>query len=267
MTESTLRLAAFLGVLLALLLAERLVPWAQPRPLGWRRWVPNFGLVALGAALLRLGMPFVAVGAAAWAQGQGLGLLRGLPLWAGVAASIVLLDLVIYAQHRVFHRVPLLWRLHRVHHADPELDASSGLRFHPIEIWLSMWVKIAAAVALGLPPEGVVAFEILLNASSMFEHAAIRIPPRLDRVLGWLIVTPRQHRIHHSERPEETDSHYGFFLSVWDRVFGSWRGSHQGELVLGVRGWRAADQQEIGALLAQPFRSASPGSDRAPGGA
>jgi sterol desaturase/sphingolipid hydroxylase (fatty acid hydroxylase superfamily) len=253
MTESTLRLAAFLGVLLALLLAERLVPWAQPRPLGWRRWVPNFGLVALGAALLRLGMPFVAVGAAAWAQGQGLGLLRGLPLWAGVAASIVLLDLVIYAQHRVFHRVPLLWRLHRVHHADPELDASSGLRFHPIEIWLSMWVKIAAVVALGLPPEGVVAFEILLNASSMFEHAAIRLPPGVDRALGSIIVTPRQHRIHHSERPEETDSHYGFFLSVWDRLFGTWRGTHQGELVLGVRGWRDPDRQGLWALLRQPF--------------
>ena len=147
------------------------------------------------------------------------------------------------------------------------MDASTGLRFHPIELWLSMLVKMAAVVALGLPPEGVVAFEIVLNAASMFEHAAIRIPPRLDRALGWLVVTPRQHRIHHSERPEETDSHYGFFLSIWDRLLGTWRGAHQGELVLGVRGWRAADQQGLVPLLAQPFRRSAPGSVRAPRGA
>lgn len=257
MSEASIRLAAFLGVLAVLLVAERIAPWAQPRPLGWRRWPANFGLVALGAAALRFAMPFAAVGAAAWAEARGVGLLQGLPGWAGIAASIVLLDLTIYWQHRVFHRVPVLWRLHRVHHADPELDATSGLRFHPIEIWLSMWVKIAAVVMLGLPPEGVVAFEILLNASSMFEHAAIRLPPRLDAALGWIIVTPRQHRIHHSERPEETDSHYGFFLSVWDRLFRSWRGAHQGELVLGVRGWRDPDRQGLWALLRQPFQASN----------
>jgi sterol desaturase/sphingolipid hydroxylase (fatty acid hydroxylase superfamily) len=254
-SEASLRLAAFLGVLALLLLAERLVPWAQPHPLGWRRWIPNFGLVALGAVVVRFGLPLAAVGAAAWAEARGVGLMNwaGLPLWASLPLTIVLFDLAIYLQHRVFHAVPVLWRLHRVHHADPEMDASTGLRFHPIELWLSMVIKIVLAVALGAPPEGVVLFEILLNATSLFEHAAIRIPPRLDRALGWVIVTPNLHRIHHSEREHETNSHYGFCLSVWDRLFGTWRGRWEGELVLGVQGYRAVEEQTLPRLLVQPF--------------
>jgi sterol desaturase/sphingolipid hydroxylase (fatty acid hydroxylase superfamily) len=257
-TEASLRLAAFLGVLALLLLAERLIPWAQPHPLGWRRWLPNLGLVALGGVAVRFGLPLAAVGAALWAQAQGIGLLNWLdvPLWAGILLTVVLFDLLIYFQHRVFHAVPLLWRLHRVHHADPEMDATTGVRFHPVEIWISMVVKIAAAVALGAPPEGVVAFEILLNATSLFEHAAIRIPPALDRALGWVIVTPNLHRIHHSEREHETNSHYGFCLSLWDRIFGTWRGRWEGELVLGVRGWRAVPEQTLPRLLTQPFAGA-----------
>lgn len=257
MTEATLRLTAFLGVLALLLAAERLIPWNVPRPLGWRRWIPNFGLVALGAVTVRFLMPLAAVGAAFWAQSRGIGLMNSLdmPAWLAIPATIVLLDLVIYAQHRVFHAVPALWRLHRVHHADSEMDASTGLRFHPIEIWLSMWVKILVAVALGTPPEGIIAFEIILNAASMFEHAAIAIPPKLNRVLSWVIVTPDQHRIHHSERPEETNSHYGFCLSIWDRIFGSWRGRWEGELVLGIPGYREPREQHVLSLLTQPFRT------------
>lgn len=253
--EATLRLGAFAAVLLLLLAAERLLPWAQPRPLGWRRWWPNFGLVALGSLLVRFALPLAAVGAAIWAERQGIGLMNwlDLPLWAALPLTVVLLDLLIYGQHRVFHAVPVLWRLHRVHHADPEMDATTGVRFHPFEIWISMVVKIAAAVALGAPPEGVIAFEILLNAASLFEHAAIRIPPRLDRALGLVIVTPNLHRIHHSEREAETNSHFGFCLSVWDRLFGTWRGRWEGDLVLGVRGWRAAEEQTLPRLLAQPF--------------
>lgn len=265
MTEGTLRLAAFLGVLAALLLAERLAPWANPRPLGWRRWAPNLTLVAIGSVAVRFGLPLVAVGAAAWAQAHGFGLFHWLevPFWPAVMLTVVGLDLLIYWQHRLFHAVPWLWRLHRVHHADPEMDATTGLRFHPVEIWLSMLVKIAAAVALGLPPEGVVAFEIVLNAASMFEHAAIRLPAGLDRVLSWVIVTPRQHRIHHSERPEETASHFGFFLSLWDRLFRTWRGAYQGRLVLGVRGYSSPAQQGVLPMLAQPFtRRSAPDTAR-----
>lgn len=255
-SEATWRLAAFLGVLALLLLAERIIPWGGPRPLGARRWVANLGLVALGAVLVRLTLPLAAVGAAFWAQRADLGLMNrlDLPLWASLPLTVVAFDLLIYLQHRVFHAVPALWALHRVHHADPEMDATTGLRFHPVEIWLSMLVKMAAAVALGAPPEGVLAFEIILNAASLFEHAAIRLPPGLDRALGWVIVTPRLHRIHHSEREEETNSHYGFCLSVWDRLFGTWRGRWEGELVLGVRGWRAAEEQTLPRLLVQPFR-------------
>lgn len=254
--EATLRLAAFLGVLALLVAAERLIPWSQPRPLGWRRWLPNLGLVALGALLVRFGLPLAAVGAAAWAEARGIGLMNwaGLPLWASLPLTVLLFDLAIYLQHRVFHAVPALWRLHRVHHADPELDASTGVRFHPLELWLSMVIKVALAVALGAPPEGVVLFEVLLNAASLFSHAAIALPPRLEAALARVIVTPGLHRIHHSEREHETNSHYGFCLSVWDRLFGTWRGRWEGELVLGVREWRAPEEQTLPRLLAQPFR-------------
>jgi len=256
LSEATLRLGAFLGVFALLLAAERLIPWNVPRPLGWRRWLPNLTLVALGGVTVRFLMPLAAVGAAIWAQSQGIGLFNWLdiPFWLALPLTVVLLDLLIYFQHRIFHAVPWLWRLHRVHHADPEMDASTGLRFHPIEIWLSMWVKIAAALALGAPPEGIIAFEIILNAASLFEHAAIHIPPRLDRALGWVIVTPSLHRIHHSEREEETNSHYGFCLSVWDRIFGTWRGTWVGALVLGIRGYRAPTEQRVLPMLTQPFR-------------
>ncbi|MDB5415133.1 MAG: sterol desaturase family protein [Rubritepida sp.] len=255
-SEAIIRLAAFLGVLALLLVGERLIPWQVPRPLGWRRWVPNLGLVALGSVLVRFTLPFAAVGVAIWAQSRGLGLLNWLdtPGWLAIPLTVVIFDLLIYGQHRATHAIPWLWRLHRVHHADPEMDATTGLRFHPIEIWLSMLLKMAAALALGAPPAGMVAFEIILNATSLFEHAAIRIPARLDRALAWVIVTPRLHRIHHSERQEETDSHYGFCLSVWDRIFGSWRGAPKGELVLGVIGYRAAGEQRVLPLLTQPFR-------------
>ena len=253
--EATLRLGAFAGVLATLILAERLLPWAHPRPRGMRRWWPNLGLVAVGSLLVRLTLPLAAVAAAIWALARGIGVMNwlDLPLWAAIPLTVVVFDLLIYFQHRVFHHVPWLWRLHRVHHADPEMDATTGVRFHPVEIWLSMVIKIACAVALGAPPEGILAFEIILNATSLFEHAAIHLPPKLDRALGWVIVTPNLHRIHHSEREHETNSHYGFCLSLWDRLFGTWRGRWEGELVLGVRDHRAPDRQTLRRLLTQPL--------------
>lgn len=255
--EPAIRLGAFLGVLLILLALERLVPWGHARPLGLRRWPGNIGLAFAGSLLVRAAVPAAAVGAAAWAEGRGLGLFLalGVPGWVSMPLSVVLLDLLIYWQHRVTHAVPLLWRLHRVHHADPELDATSALRFHPVEILLSMALKMAAVVALGAPAAGVLAFEVLLNATAMFNHAAIRLPPRLERVLRLGLVTPDMHRTHHSEIRAETDSCYGFCLPWWDRIFGSYRDAPRaGEgVVIGVEGWRAPAEQRLDRLLLQPI--------------
>jgi sterol desaturase/sphingolipid hydroxylase (fatty acid hydroxylase superfamily) len=229
--------------------------------MGRRRWVHNLGLLAVGSVLVRLLVPAAAMGAAFWAQSRGFGLLAALdlPLWAGIVLTVVLLDLLIYFQHRVFHAVPFLWRLHRVHHADTEMDATTGLRFHPVEILLSVFIKMAAVLALGAPPEGVLLFEILLNASSMFEHAAITLPPRLDAALRRVIVTPSLHRIHHSVRREETDSNFGFNLSIWDQWFGTLRRHYQGELHLGIGAFAAPRDQRLDQLLVQPWSADSGG--------
>lgn len=261
--EPLVRLLAFFGVLGALMLLEQWRPWAHPRPLGRRRWPANFGLAVLSLLALRALLPAAAMGAAFWAEARDLGLLRvvAMPPWASIPLAFVLLDLLIYWQHRATHAIPLLWRLHRVHHADPELDASSGLRFHPIEIVGSMLLKVAAVVALGAPPVAVLAFEIALNAGAMFSHAAIALPPRLARALGWVVVTPDMHRIHHSERRDETDSCYGFFLPWWDWWFGTWRPAPVGRLVLGIPGWREQDEQRLHRLLLQPARAAPSAPD------
>lgn len=257
--EAVIRLSAFLAVLVAMALLEHAFP-RRPQRLAWRRWPSNFGLVAISSALLRLVAPAGAVGVAVWAEARGIGLfpMLGMPSWVAVPVTVVLLDLLIYFQHRVFHAVPLLWRLHRVHHADPELDASSGLRFHPIEILLSLAIKAAAVVALGAPPEGVLLFEVLLNATSLFSHANLALPGWLDRPLRMVLVTPDMHRVHHSEIREETDSDFGFCLSCWDRIFGTYRAEPaKGQLgmLIGVRGFRTDDEQRIDRLLVQPFRA------------
>lgn len=253
MSADLLRPAAFLAVLALALLLERRWTSGLPRPLGRRRWLPNLSLVAIGSVLARLLVPAGAVGAALWAEARGIGLLHGAPAPLAWAATILLLDLAIYLQHRVFHAVPWLWRLHQVHHADPEVDATTGVRFHPLELLLSLLLKAALAAALGAPPEAVVAFEILLNASSVLTHADVALPPRLERGMRAVLVTPALHRIHHSERPEEERSHYGFCLSVWDRLLGTWRGQAAEPLVLGVPGLRAPDRQRLGPLLAMPL--------------
>jgi sterol desaturase/sphingolipid hydroxylase (fatty acid hydroxylase superfamily) len=256
MYETMLRLAAFLSILGLLMLAEQIAPWRVARPLGRRRWLHNLGLLAVGSVLVRLLVPAAAMGAAFWAQGRGFGLLPALdlPLWASIVLTVVLLDLLIYFQHRIFHAVPLLWRLHRVHHADTEMDATTGLRFHPLELLLSVFIKIAAVVVLGAPPEGVLVFEVILNASSMFEHAAITLPPRLDAALRRVIITPSLHRIHHSERREETDSNFGFNLSLWDQWFGTLRREHSGALRLGIGAYGTPRDQRLDQLLLQPIR-------------
>jgi sterol desaturase/sphingolipid hydroxylase (fatty acid hydroxylase superfamily) len=190
-----------------------------------QRWPGNLGIVALNSALLWLLFPVAAVGFAAFARGQGWGMLNYLPLpfWLEVVLALVLLDLVIYLQHVMMHAVPLLWRLHRLHHADPDYDLTTGARFHPLEIILSMALKLAAVAALGPPVLAVVLFEVLLNAMAMFNHGNVGLPARLDRVLRWLLVTPDMHRVHHSQEVDETNSNFGFNLSLWDRLLGTYR--------------------------------------------
>jgi sterol desaturase/sphingolipid hydroxylase (fatty acid hydroxylase superfamily) len=174
-----------------------------------------------------------------------------------VAASVVILDLAIYLQHVLFHAVPVLWRLHRMHHADLEFDVSTGLRFHPIEILLSMLIKFAVVVALGAPALSVLVFEVLLNATSMFNHANVRIPTWIDRVLRWIVVTPDMHRVHHSILSRETNSNFGFNLPWWDRLFGTYRAQpvagHE-NMTIGIEQFRDSRELGLDRMLVQPFR-------------
>ncbi|MEO3472036.1 sterol desaturase family protein [Roseomonas sp. CAU 1739] len=256
--EPVIRLAVFAAVLVAMAVLEHAFP-RRPQRLAWRRWPSNLGLVAVSSVLLRLVAPAGAVGVAVWAEASGIGLFPalGVPAWLAGVVSVVLLDLLVYLQHRVFHAVPVLWRLHRVHHADPELDASSGLRFHPVEILLSLAIKAVAVVALGAPAAAVLVFEVLLNATALFNHANVAIPGWLDRVLRRVLVTPDMHRVHHSEIRGEMDSDYGFCLSCWDRLFRTYVAEpSQGQLgmVIGVPGYRADTEQRIDRLLLQPLK-------------
>jgi sterol desaturase/sphingolipid hydroxylase (fatty acid hydroxylase superfamily) len=212
--EQYIRLAAFCGVF-ALMAAWELIGPRRTQTIGrgWR-WPNNLGLVVTDTLLVRILFPTTAVGLALVAETHGLGLFNvlALPAWVGVVASVILLDLAIYFQHVLFHAVPGLWRLHRMHHADLDIDMSTGLRFHPLEILLSMVIKLAVVIALGAPAMSVLFFEVLLNATSMFNHSNIYIPEGFDNVLRWFVVTPDMHRVHHSILTRETNSNFGFNL-------------------------------------------------------
>ena len=257
--EPYIRLATFGGVFIVMAVWEFIVPRRkQAIGRGWR-WPNNLGVVAANTLLVRILFPTTAVGLALLAQTRGFGLFNVIaaPAWIGVAASVVILDLAIYLQHVLFHAVPALWRLHRMHHADLEFDVSTGLRFHPIEILLSMLIKFAVVAALGAPALLVLIFEVLLNASSMFNHANIRIPLGVDRILRWLVVTPDMHRVHHSILARETNSNFGFNLPWWDRLFGTYRpqpaAGHEA-MTIGIEQFRDPRELWLDRMLAQPFR-------------
>jgi len=214
--------------------------------------------VVVDTLLVRILFPTTAVGLALVAEAHGLGLFNMLvlPAWIGVVVSVILLDLAIYFQHVLFHAVPGLWRLHRMHHADLDIDVSTGLRFHPIEILLSMVIKLAVVIALGAPALAVLIFEVLLNATSMFNHSNIRIPERFDGVLRWFVVTPDMHRVHHSILPRETNSNFGFNLPWWDRLFGTYRAQpaagHEA-MTIGIEQFRDPRELRLDRMLLQPF--------------
>ena len=258
--EASLRLGVFLALLAALALSERLWPRHRAAPDRLHRWPANLGLAIVDTVAMRLLLPWLAVDAAGYAQAHAIGLLHTLTL-APVAdwcVTIFSLDFLIYWQHRLLHANALLWRAHRVHHSDVALDATSAVRFHPLEILLSMGIKIAAILALGAPWGAVLAFEILLNSFALFTHANLTLPDRVERPLRTVLVTPEMHRIHHSVQREERDSNFAFHLSIWDRMFGSYRDKPRDapeSFTLGLPAFRSAHEQTLWSLLTQPFRS------------
>lgn len=257
--EPLIRLGAFTGIFVAMALWELLAPRRRQAIRRRGRWPSNLGIVVLDTLLVRLLFPVAAVGVALLAETRGFGLLHVLevPAWLGFVVSVLLLDLTIYFQHVLFHAVPALWRVHRMHHADLEFDVTTGARFHPLEIVLSMAIKLGVVAALGTPAVGVVVFEVLLNATSMFNHGNVRIPGRVDAVLRWLIVTPDMHRIHHSIVPRETNSNFGFNVPWWDRLFGTYRAhpaaGHEG-MTIGIEQFRNSRELWLDRMLVQPFR-------------
>jgi sterol desaturase/sphingolipid hydroxylase (fatty acid hydroxylase superfamily) len=263
-TEPQLRLVVFLGVLVAMALWEVAAPRRRQEIPRVIRWTNNLGLVVIDTIALRLSFPILAVGLAALAQDRGWGLFNiiAVPGWAAILISIIVLDLVIYLQHVMFHAVPALWRLHRMHHSDLEFDVTTGLRFHPVEILLSMGIKLAVVLALGPPAVAVLIFEVLLNATAMFNHSNVRLPTFADRILRLIVVTPDMHRVHHSTLPEETNSNFGFNLPWWDRLLGTYKAQpkagHEG-MSIGIEQFRTTRDLWLDRMLVQPVKGPASG--------
>ncbi|MCZ6458786.1 MAG: sterol desaturase family protein [Gammaproteobacteria bacterium] len=259
--ETFIRLACFLSVFTAIVLWEIGSPRRKRAVSRWLRWPSNLGIVVFNTLLVRILIPTAAVGLALIVEAQNWGLLNQFvaPGWVTIVLAMLILDFAIYLQHIMFHAVPLFWRMHRMHHADLDFDVTTGARFHPIEILLSMGIKLMVVAALGPPVVAVVMFEVLLNASSMFNHGNVRVPLSLDRVLRWLVVTPDMHRVHHSILPNETNSNFGFNLAWWDRLFGTYRAqpvAGHDEMTIGIEGFSEPRELRLDRMLAQPFRGA-----------
>lgn len=258
--EPAIRIGFFFGVLAVMAVWEMLAPRRARTVPRWLRWLNNLGVVAVDTLLLRAIFPAAAVGLALVAEQQGWGLLNSvlLPQWVAIVLAVLVLDLAIYLQHVMFHAVPALWRLHRMHHTDLDFDVTTGIRFHPVEILLSMGIKFMVIAAIGAPALAVLIFEVLLNATSMFNHGNVRIPQGLDRILRWLVVTPDMHRVHHSIIPRETNSNFGFNLPWWDRLLGTYRAQpaagHEG-MTIGIDLFRSRRDLWLDRLLIQPLLS------------
>lgn len=257
--EPFIRLGLFALAFVLLAAFEVFAPRREQSIARTRRWPSNLGLVVLDTLAVRILFPTALVGWATWLEARGWGLFNALllPAAAEIAIAFVLLDLVIYGQHVLFHRVPLLWRLHRVHHSDLEFDVTTGVRFHPVEILLSMMIKFAAVAVLGAPALAVMLFEIVLNGASLFNHSNIALPRAADRLLRLLLVTPDMHRVHHSQIRRETHSNFGFNLAWWDRIFGTYRAQPEAghrAMVIGLPNLRDPGELRLGRMLLQPLR-------------
>ncbi len=262
--EAPVRIAVFLSILALMAAWEVAAPRRRREIPRLIRWTNNFALVVLDSIVVRLVFPMLAFGLAIFAQEHGWGLFNVLdvPFWLAVVVAVLILDFAIYLQHVMFHAVPALWRLHRMHHADLEFDVSTGLRFHPVEILLSMAIKLAVVAALGLPAVAVLIFEVLLNATSMFNHSNVKIPLGIDRVLRLFVVTPDMHRVHHSIYPRETNSNFGFNIPWWDRLLGTYRpqpkDGHEG-MTIGIEQFRTPRDLWLDRMLIQPVRGSASG--------
>jgi sterol desaturase/sphingolipid hydroxylase (fatty acid hydroxylase superfamily) len=258
-----LRLGLGVGLLVLLALVELALPWRRPRLSRPRRWGHNLGLALVDVGVSKLVLPLGLVGVAIFAAERGWGILPALgapPLLAGIV-SFLALDLAVYLQHRVFHAVPLLWRFHGIHHADGELDVTTGDRFHPVEVAISLGTQSAVVALLGAPPTAALVFQLVLNAGSLFTHANLDLPRRLDGALRTLFVTPAVHRVHHSAAPGEADHNFGFNVLVWDRIFGTYRPAPEaGEagLRIGIDGLTRGDRETLGWVVFSPFRKRRP---------
>lgn len=260
--ESAFRLGIFIGVLCLMAIWEVLSPKRKRIYARRERWFANLGLVVLDTAFMRFVLPLLAVNVAVYAQTNGFGLLNlaGLSMGVKILAGIILLDLVVYWQHRIFHKVPLLWRLHQVHHTDRDFDTTTALRFHPFEIVLSMLLKMAVVLIFGVPVVAVILFEVILNGMALFNHGNIRLPAAFEPLLRRLVVTPDMHRIHHSVLKDEYDSNFGFNLSLWDRIFSSYCDAPQAgqeRMIIGQPDHQSDETRSLIFMLMLPFRRAS----------
>ena len=258
--EQSIRLFVFAGVLLLVALWEIIAPRRPLQNSKGRRWFTNLTLVAIDTAVVRLLFPVLPVALAHVAEGQGWGIFNILyvPIWLKALLSFITLDFIIYLQHRLFHHTPILWRLHRMHHTDLDLDVTSGNRFHPLEIIISMLIKMTAVILLGAPATAVLAFEVVLNACAMFSHGNIRLPATLDRLLRLFMVTPDMHRVHHSTIVRETNSNFGFNLPWWDRICRTYRSQPEKghlDMTIGLKEYRDPEKLGLFRLLVQPFSS------------
>lgn len=257
-SEAAVRLGFFFGVLIIMALWELLLPRRELTMSKLTRWGSNLGIVLIDNLLVRLLFPVLAIGVALSAQENSWGLLNNIPLpfWLSVGIGVLALDLIIYLQHLMFHAVPALWRLHMMHHADLDIDVTTGLRFHPLEIIISMLIKLSAIAALGPSVLAVLIFEITLNATAMFNHSNVKIPLAVDKVLRLLVVTPDMHRVHHSVTIRETNSNFGFNFPWWDRLLGTYRAQpaagHEG-MTIGLSQFRDPKRNNLMWMLALPF--------------
>ncbi|KXO12777.1 putative sterol desaturase [Moritella sp. JT01] len=261
---NTLRASAFIGLLILLAISEHYQPKRPLTVSKSQRWGNNLAIVLVNNLVLKLFVPFLAIDAAIFAEQQQWGLSSLASLGSStnqmliIMVSIMLLDAAIYFQHKIFHHIPVLWRLHRMHHSDLDIDVTTAIRFHPIEIVLSMLIKIAVIIALGVPVIAVVLFEMLLNLTAMFNHSNIRLPAKIDRYIRYILVTPDMHRVHHSVNGHETNHNFGFCLPWWDHLFGSYQAQpklgHQ-QMQIGLPYFRDPKECQVQRMLTQPFRN------------